>query len=123
MTDGDADRTGAMDGRGQFVDPHKIMALALQYLVEQRGWRGAVVKTVSTTRMVNRLAELNGLQGRLHKSGRCEAGELQSILSGHARTLLFVAWLTVAALLWMAWDKEHAPSPSQATSSVASSTQ
>jgi phosphomannomutase len=61
VTDGDADRTGAMDGRGQFVDPHKIMALALQYLVEQRGWRGAVVKTVSTTRMVNRLAEQYGL--------------------------------------------------------------
>ena len=60
-TDGDADRTGAVDGRGQFVDPHKIMALALKYLVEVRGWKGAVVKTVSTTRMVNRLAERYGL--------------------------------------------------------------
>jgi phosphomannomutase len=60
-TDGDADRTGAMDGRGQFVDPHKIMALALKYLVEKRGWRGAVVKTVSTTQMVNRLAARYGL--------------------------------------------------------------
>jgi len=62
VTDGDADRIGAMDGRGQFVDPHKIMALSLKYLVEQRGWRGAVVKTVSTTRMVNRLAEWYGLE-------------------------------------------------------------
>jgi phosphomannomutase len=61
VTDGDADRTGAMDGRGQFVDPHKIMALTLKYLVEQRGWRGAVVKTVSTSRMINRLAERYGL--------------------------------------------------------------
>ena len=61
VTDGDADRTGAMDGRGQFVDPHKIMALSLQYLVEQRGWRGSVVKTVSTTRMINRLCERYGL--------------------------------------------------------------
>jgi phosphomannomutase len=61
VTDGDADRTGAMDGRGQFVDPHKIMALTLQYLVEKRGWRGAVVKTVSTTRMINRLAAKYGL--------------------------------------------------------------
>jgi phosphomannomutase len=61
VTDGDADRTGAMDGRGQFVDPHKIMALALKYLFEKRGWQGAVVKTVSTTRMVNRLAERYGL--------------------------------------------------------------
>jgi phosphomannomutase len=60
-TDGDADRIGAMDGRGNFVDPHKIMALALQYLVEQRGWRGPVVRTVSTTRMIDRLAERYGL--------------------------------------------------------------
>jgi len=55
-TDGDADRIGAVDERGQFVDPHRIFALILRYLVEQRGWRGAVVKTVSTTRMVDRLA-------------------------------------------------------------------
>jgi len=55
-TDGDADRIGAMDERGNFVDPHKIMALALQYLVEKRGWRGPVVRTVSTTRMIDRLA-------------------------------------------------------------------
>jgi alpha-D-glucose phosphate-specific phosphoglucomutase len=56
-TDGDADRIGAMDERGKFVDPHKIMALALRYLVEERGWRGPVVRTVSTTRMIDRLAE------------------------------------------------------------------
>jgi phosphomannomutase len=43
------------------VDPHKIMALSLKYLVEKRGWTGAVVKTVSTTRMVNRLAARYGL--------------------------------------------------------------
>ncbi len=55
-TDGDADRIGAMDERGNFIDPHKIMALSLQYLVEQRGWRGPVVRTVSTTRMIDRLA-------------------------------------------------------------------
>lgn len=56
-TDGDADRIGAMDGRGKFVDPHKIMALALKYLVEERGLRGKVIKTVSTTQMINRLAD------------------------------------------------------------------
>ncbi len=56
-TDGDADRIGAMDERGNFVDPHKIMALSLQYLVEQRGWRGPAVRTVSTTRMIDRLAK------------------------------------------------------------------
>jgi phosphomannomutase len=60
-TDGDADRIGAMDGRGNFVDPHKIMALAFRYLVEKRGWRGPAVRTVSTTRMIDRLAERYGL--------------------------------------------------------------
>lgn len=60
-TDGDADRIGAMDERGNFVDPHKIMALALKYLVEQRGWTGSVVRTVSTTRMIDRLAKRFGL--------------------------------------------------------------
>jgi len=61
-TDGDADRIGAMDGRGQFVDPHRILALALKYLVEKRGWRGKVVKTISTTQMINRLAARYGLE-------------------------------------------------------------
>ncbi len=60
-TDGDADRIGAMDGRGNFVDPHKIMALSLKYLVEKRGMSGAVVRTVSTTRMIDRLAKRYGL--------------------------------------------------------------
>jgi alpha-D-glucose phosphate-specific phosphoglucomutase len=59
--DGDADRIGAMDGRSNFVDPHKIMSLALRYLVEKRGWRGPVVRTVSTTRMIDRIAEKYGL--------------------------------------------------------------
>ncbi len=61
VTDGDADRIGAMDGRGNFVDPHKIMALSLRYLVEKRGWRGPVIRTVSTTSMIDRLAEHYGL--------------------------------------------------------------
>ena len=62
VTDGDADRIGAMDERGTFVDPHKIMALSLKYLVEKRGWMGAVVRTVSTTRMIDRLARRYGLK-------------------------------------------------------------
>lgn len=60
-TDGDADRIGAVDVDGQFVDPHAIMALVLEYLVGQRSLRGSVVKTVSTTQMLNRLAERYGL--------------------------------------------------------------
>jgi alpha-D-glucose phosphate-specific phosphoglucomutase len=52
-TDGDADRIGAMDAHGHFVDPHTIMALAL---------RGDVVKTVSTTFMIDELAKAHGLK-------------------------------------------------------------
>ncbi|MEW6566883.1 MAG: phosphoglucomutase/phosphomannomutase family protein [Chloroflexota bacterium] len=61
-TDGDADRIAAMDGRGQFVDPHRILALALKYLVEHRGWRGKVIKTISTTHMIDRLGRKYGLE-------------------------------------------------------------
>lgn len=60
-TDGDADRIGAMDERGVFVDPHKIMALSLKYLAEKRKLKGSVVRTVSTTRMIDLLAERFGL--------------------------------------------------------------
>jgi phosphomannomutase len=60
-TDGDGDRIGAMDERGNFVDPHKIMALSMRYLVEERGWRGPAVRTVSTTRMIDRLAKAHDL--------------------------------------------------------------
>jgi phosphomannomutase len=61
-TDGDADRIGAMDGRGQFVDPHRILALAAEYLFLKRHMRGRVIKTISTTRMINRLGQAHGLE-------------------------------------------------------------
>ena len=60
-TDGDADRTGAVDPTGRFIDPHCIMSLLVEYLVHQRRMRGSIVKTVSTTQMLNRLGERYGL--------------------------------------------------------------
>ena len=60
-TDGDADRIGAVDARGEFVDPHRIFALILRYLIEKRGWQGKVIRTVSTTRMIDRIAAAHGL--------------------------------------------------------------
>lgn len=56
-TDGDADRLGAVDAKGNFVDPHRIFGLVLRYLLQKRGLRGKVVRTVSTTRMVDRIAQ------------------------------------------------------------------
>ncbi|MCC6454919.1 MAG: phosphoglucomutase/phosphomannomutase family protein [Caldilineaceae bacterium] len=61
-TDGDADRIGAVDPTGRFIDPHCIMALLLDYLVNDRHLTGSVVKTVSTTQMLNRLADRYGLK-------------------------------------------------------------
>ena len=59
--DGDADRTSVVGPTGKFIDPHCIMTLVLRYLVEHRHMRGSVVKTVSTTQMLNRLASEYGL--------------------------------------------------------------
>ncbi len=61
-TDGDADRIGAVDALGNFVDPQRIFALVLRYLIEKRGWNGRVVRTVSTTRMVDRIAAEHALE-------------------------------------------------------------
>lgn len=51
-----------MDERGNFVDPHKIMALAVRHLSDVRGMSGDVVRTVSTTRMLDRLGEKYGFK-------------------------------------------------------------
>ena len=55
--DGDADRIGAVDENGDFFSSHCIFTVVLRHLVEHKGLRGGVVKTVSTTRMVDLLAE------------------------------------------------------------------
>lgn len=60
-TDGDADRIGAVDAAGNFVDSHRIFCLLLKYLVEVKGLRGEVVKSLSVTQMVNRQCERYGL--------------------------------------------------------------
>lgn len=60
-TDGDADRIGAVDEQGRFVNSHQIFALILKHLIE-KGARGDVVKTVSTTRMIDRIAAKHHLK-------------------------------------------------------------
>ena len=60
-TDGDADRIGLVDEEGQFVDSHKILALLVKYLYEEKGLRGDIVKTFSTTDMLDRMGEAYGL--------------------------------------------------------------
>lgn len=65
-TDGDADRVGAIDNKGNFVDSHRIFMLLLKYLVEDKRKRGAVVKTVSLTSMVNAYCAKNNIE--LHET-------------------------------------------------------
>ena len=60
-TDGDADRIGAVDEEGRFVDSHRIFSLLLKYLVEQKGMSGEVVKSFSVTQMVDKQCAKYGL--------------------------------------------------------------
>ncbi len=56
-TDGDADRVGAIDRDGSFINSHQIFSLLLKHLAEDLNLRGEVVKTFSTTQMIDRLAQ------------------------------------------------------------------
>ena len=56
-TDGDADRFGIVDEDGTFIQPNYVIAVLFDYLVETRGWKNGVAKSVSTTNMINALAE------------------------------------------------------------------
>jgi phosphomannomutase len=56
-TDGDADRIGATDEHGNFVDPHKIYSVLLQWVLERKGWPGAVTRAFNTTKMLDRIAK------------------------------------------------------------------
>ncbi|HEX7153736.1 MAG TPA: phosphoglucomutase/phosphomannomutase family protein [Thermoanaerobaculia bacterium] len=58
--DGDADRLGVLDERGEFVSPHKIIALLALYLVREKKLAGELVKTFSTTRLIEKVAQTLG---------------------------------------------------------------
>lgn len=61
-TDGDADRIGMVDEQGVFVDSHKILALLVKYLHEEKELTGDIVKTFSTTDMLDRMGEYYNLE-------------------------------------------------------------
>ena len=58
ITDGDADRVGVGDEFGQFINQLRVYGLLAYYLLDTRGQRGAIVKTLSTTTMLNKLGKL-----------------------------------------------------------------
>jgi len=65
-TDGDADRFGIVDEDGTFFQPNYIIALLFDYLVETRGWRNGVGKSVATTNFINALAQHHKIE--LHET-------------------------------------------------------
>jgi len=65
-TDGDADRFGIVDEDGTFLQPNYIIALLFDYLVESRGWKNGVGKSVATTNLINALAEKHKIE--LHET-------------------------------------------------------
>src|SRR5258708_17968737 len=65
-TDGDADRFGIVDADGTFLQLNYVIALLFDYLVESRGWKNGVAKSVATTNLINALAEAHGVE--LHET-------------------------------------------------------
>ncbi len=118
-TDGDADRLGAVDAEGNFVDSHKIFMILMKYLYEVKNMRGAVVKTVSLTSMVDKYCRKMGIelfetpvgfkytakmmQERDVLIGGEESGGLGTILHIPERDGLFNAMLLMEAMT--AWNK------------------
>ena len=64
--DGDGDRFGILDADGTFVQPNYVIALLFDYLVESRGWRNGVGKSVATTNLINALADYHKVE--LHET-------------------------------------------------------
>jgi len=62
VTDGDADRVGGMDGRGNALSTHQIICLLLQHFIVNRKGRGRVVKALTTTAMVDKICAAHGLE-------------------------------------------------------------
>jgi alpha-D-glucose phosphate-specific phosphoglucomutase len=61
-TDGDADRFGIVDADGTFLQANYVIALLFDYLVESRGWKNGVAKSVATTNLINAIAKAHSVQ-------------------------------------------------------------
>lgn len=58
--DGDGDRLGVIDGSGRYISANEILCMLYYYLVQYKGWKGPVVRNLSTTHMLDRIAESFG---------------------------------------------------------------
>ena len=59
-TDGDADRLGIIDEKGNYITANETLALLYLYLLEHKGWKGPAVRNIATTHMLDRIAEAHG---------------------------------------------------------------
>lgn len=69
ITDGDADRIGAVDEHGNVVDAHKIFSILLWWLLERKKWPGEVTRAFNTTKMIDRIAAKYGRKLNEHGIG------------------------------------------------------
>ena len=69
ITDGDADRVGAVDEHGNVVDAHKILSLLAYWLLERKKWPGELTRAFNTTKMVDRIAAKYGRRLNEHGIG------------------------------------------------------
>ncbi len=60
-TDGDADRFGIVDKDGAFIEPNYVIALLLDYLIAEKGYKGGAARTVATTHLIDAVAKSHGI--------------------------------------------------------------
>jgi len=87
-TDGDADRLGIIDEKGNFIHPNEVLILLYYYLLEYKGWKGSVVRNIATTHLLDKIAQDHGEKcfevpvGFKHISSQMEADN--SLIGGES---------------------------------------
>ena len=87
-TDGDADRLGIIDEKGNFIHPNEVLLLLYYYLLEYKGWKGSVVRNIATTHLLDKIAQDHGEKcfevpvGFKHISSQMEADD--SLIGGES---------------------------------------
>jgi len=87
-TDGDADRLGIIDEKGNFIHPNEVLILLYYYLLEYKGWKGSVVRNIATTHILDKIAAAHGEKsfevpvGFKHISSQMEADD--SLIGGES---------------------------------------
>lgn len=87
-TDGDADRIGLIDAKGNFIHPNDILVLLYYYLTKYKGWSGAAVRNIATSHLLDKLAASFGEEcyevpvGFKHISSKME--ETNALIGGES---------------------------------------